>query len=92
MNTEIYKKGESIMGKFYDALDIIKEYLGTEVYEVCLLGKKANGCMREDCKNSRNLWKTRLSYNNLSEVGKSIFFTKEEAKKALEDAGIKIYE
>lgn len=28
------------MKKIYDALDIIKEYLGTEVYEVCLLGEK----------------------------------------------------
>lgn len=98
MHTEIYKKGDSIMKKIYDALDIIKEYLGTEVYEVCLLGEKglyerfANGCMGEHCKNCRNLWKTRLSYNNLSEIGKSIFFTKEEAKKVLEDAGIKIYE
>lgn len=80
------------MKKIYDALDIIKEYIGAEVYEICLLGKETNGCMVDHCKNCRNLWKTRLSYNNLSEIGKSIFFTKEEAKKALEDAGIKIYE
>lgn len=92
MSIEIYKKGDNDMRKIYDALNIIKEYLGMEVYEVCLLGKGTNGCMGEHCKNCRNLWKTRLSYNNLSEIGKSIFFTKEEAKKTLEDAGIKIYE
>jgi len=80
------------MKKIYDALDIIKEYIGAEVYEICLLGKETNGCMVDHCKNCRNIWKTRLIYNNLSEVGKSIFFTKEEAKKTLEDAGIKIYE
>ena len=80
------------MKKINDALDIIKEYIGAEVYEICLLGKETNGCMGEHCKNCRNIWKTRLSYNNLSEIGKSIFFTKEEAKKTLEDAGIKIYE
>lgn len=80
------------MKKIYDALDIIKEYIGAEVYEICLLGKETNGCMADYCKNCRNIWKTRLSYNNLSEIGKSIFFTKEEAKKTLEDAGIKIYE
>lgn len=80
------------MKKIYDALDIIKEYIGAEVYEICLLGKETNGCMADHCKNCRNIWKTRLIYNNLSEVGKSIFFTKEEAKKTLEDAGIKIYE
>lgn len=41
MNTEIYKKGDSIMKKIYDALDIIKEYIGAEVYEICLLGKES---------------------------------------------------
>ena len=71
------------MKKIYDALDIIKEYIGAEVYEICLLGKETNGCMGEHCKNCRNIWKTRLSYNNLSEIGKSIFFTKEEEKQAV---------
>ena len=68
MNTEIYKKGDSIMKKIYDALDIIKEYIGAEVYEICLLGKESNDCMGDHCKNCRNIWKTRLSYNNLSEI------------------------
>ena len=51
------------MKKIYDALDIIKEYIGAEVYEICLLGKETNGCMGEHCKNCRNIWKTRLSYD-----------------------------
>lgn len=68
------------MKKIYDALDIIKEYIGAEVYEICLLGKETNGCMGDHYKNCRNIWKKRLIYNNLNEIGKSIFLTKEEAK------------
>lgn len=29
---DIYKKGDNGMKKIYDALDIIKEYIGAEVY------------------------------------------------------------
>lgn len=33
MNTEIYKKGDSIMKKIYDALDIILENVGIKISE-----------------------------------------------------------
>lgn len=80
------------MEELCNALDVIKKYIGTEVYEVCLLGKETNGCMGGYCENCCNLWKTKLSYDNLNKIGKSVFFTKDEARKTLKRAKIKVYE
>lgn len=82
------------MEELYNALDVIKKYIGTEVYEVCLVskGKEINGCLGDYCENCGNLWKTKLSYDNLNKIGKSVFFTKDEARKTLKRAKIKIYE
>lgn len=66
--------------ELYNALKVINKYIGTEVYEICTISNTQNGCMGNHCVNCCNLWKTKLSYDNLSKVGISIFFTKDEAK------------
>ena len=69
--------------ELYNALKVINKYIGAEVYEICNISNTQNGCMGNYCVNCCNLWKTKLSYNNLSKVGISIFFTKDEAKERL---------
>ena len=38
-----------------------------------------------NCDNCLSLWETELSYRNIEYVGKSVFFTKEEAKNRLKE-------
>ena len=70
-----------------NALSVIKSCMGMKVYEICESSIYNKCCDIDDynCDNCLSLWETELSYRNIEYVGKSIFFTREEAEKRLEE-------
>lgn len=77
------------MEELKNALDVIKSHIGMKVYEICESSVYDKGCGAfdyYDCSHCGSpIWETELSYRNIEYVGKSIFFTREEAEKRLEE-------
>ncbi len=70
-----------------NALSVIKSCMGMKIYEICESSIYNKGCDIDDynCDNCLSLWETELSYRNIEYVGKSVLFTKEEAKNRLKE-------
>jgi len=71
-----------------NALSVINSHIGMKVYEICESSVYNKGCSIDDytCEHCGSpLWETKLDYENLEYIGKSIFFTKKEAEKRLEE-------
>ena len=77
------------MEELKNALSVIRAHIGMKVYEICESSVYDKGCSAFDhytCKYCGSpLWETKLDYGNLKYIGKSIFFTKEEAEKRLKE-------
>lgn len=77
------------MEELKNALSVIKSCIGMTVYEICESSVYDKGCGAfdyYDCSHCGSpIWETELSYRNIEYVGKSILFTKEEAKNRLKE-------
>lgn len=82
------------MEELKNALDVINSHIGMRVYEICESSVYNKGCSIDDynCDNCVHLWETKLSYEKLKYVGKSVFFTKKEAEKRLEELKARLLE